>query len=518
MSLSIVMANFEAIFCLKSMYVTLGLLFFSFTALFSLFSFLIFVLRLKPWCNCDVCRSFLTSAWASEFGNLCDWYTHLLRKSPTGTIHVHVLGNTITARPDNVEYMLKTRFDNYPKGKPFSTILGDLLGRGIFNVDGDSWRFQRKMASLELGSTSVRSFALDIVTSEIKSRLIPLLASVAAPAAEKREEQEDGCCGVLDLQDVFRRFSFDNICKFSFGLDPGCLRLSLPISEFAAAFDLASRLSAERAMTASPLIWKVKRLLNIGSERKLREAVRMVDDLAAEMIRSRREMGFSDKQDLLSRFMASVDDDLYLRDIVVSFLLAGRDTVSSALTSFFYLISEHPEVERAIREESDRVMMAGSDEVPNFSDMQEMHYLHAAIHESMRLYPPVQFDSKFCQEDDVLPDGTLVRKGTRVTYHPYAMGRTERIWGSDCLEFKPERWLKNGVFAPVCPFKYPVFQAGLRVCLGREMAVMEMKTVALTIIRRFDIRVVGPHQEPRFSAGLTATVRGGLPIHVHERS
>lgn len=489
-----------------SMATTLGLLFFSFTFLFSLFSFLVFLFRLKPWCNCHVCRTFLAASWSADFGNLCDWYTHLLRKSLTGTIHVHVLGNIITANPENVEYILKTRFDNYPKGKPFSTILGDLLGRGIFNVDGDSWRFQRKMASLELGSTTVKSYAFEIVASEIKNRLIPILAG-------------NGNGAVLDLQDVFRRFSFDNICLFSFGLDPGCLSLSMPISEFAAAFDLPSKISAERAMTASPMIWRAKRLFNIGSEKKLKEAVKMVDSLAMEMIAHRRRIGFSDQRDLLSRFMASIDDDNYLRDIVVSFLLAGRDTVASALTSFFYLISEHPEVEQAIRDESDRVMSGSEEVVASYGKMRDMHYLHAAVHESMRLFPPIQFDSKFCQEDDVLPDGTFVRKGTRVTYHPYAMGRMERIWGPDCLEFKPERWLsKEGAFVQACPYKYPVFQAGLRVCLGREMAIMEIKSVALSLIRQFDIRVSGPNSEPRFSPGLTATVRGGLPVHVLKRS
>nr|DAD48927.1 TPA_asm: hypothetical protein HUJ06_018864 [Nelumbo nucifera] len=90
-------------------------------------------MKLKLWCNCDVCHSYLTASWSIEFDNLCDWYTHLLKKSPSKTIHVHLLGNTITANPDNIEYMLKTRFENYPKGKPFSVILGDLLGRGIFN-------------------------------------------------------------------------------------------------------------------------------------------------------------------------------------------------------------------------------------------------------------------------------------------------------------------------------------------------------------------------------------------------
>ncbi|XWS52863.1 hypothetical protein CRYUN_Cryun11dG0108700 [Craigia yunnanensis] len=475
-------------------------MFFSFTLLFSLFSLLIFFLRLKLWCNCEICQAFLTSSWTKEFDNLCDWYTHLLKKSPTGTIHIHVLGNTITANPENVEHILKTRFENYPKGKPFSALLGDLLGKGIFNVDGDSWKFQRKMASLELGSISIRMHAFDIVKSEIQSRLIPLLSSVSG------KEQ------VLDLQDVFRRFSFDNICKFSFGFN-----LSLPISEFAEAFDLASKLSAQRGLASSPLIWKVKRLLNLGTEKQLKEAIKMVDEFAQEMINQRRKKGFSDNNDLLSRFMGTINDDKYLRDIVISFLLAGRDTVASGLTSFFWLLSQNPEVESAIRDELERVMGSSEQQFASFDQMREMHYLHAALYESLRLFPPVQFDSKFAQEDDILPDSAFVRKGTRVTYHPYAMGRMDRVWGSDCLEYKPERWLKNGKYIPENPYKYPVFQAGLRVCLGKEMALVQMKCVVLAIIRRFNVRVSDPNQAPRFAPGLTATVRGGLPILVQER-
>ncbi|KAJ1376557.1 Cytochrome P450 [Sesbania bispinosa] len=461
---------------------------------------------MKPWCNCDICRNYLSMSWASEFGNLCDWYTYLLRKSPTGTIHVHVLGNTITCNAQNVEYMLKTHFDNYPKGKPFSTILGDLLGRGIFNVDGDSWNFQRKMASLELGSVAIRSHALEIVTEEIHTRLIPFIASAARGERNR----------IVDLQDILRRFSFDNICKFSFGLDPCCLQPLLPVSDLAVAFDTASKLSAERALTASPAVWKIKRLFNVGSEKKLKEAINVVNKLAEEMINKRKEIGFTARKDLLSRFMSLINDDKYLRDIVVSFLLAGRDTVAAALTGFFWLLSKNPQVEKLIRDELDRVMKPVQ-ELASFEQIREMHYLNAAVYESMRLFPPVQFDSKFAKEDDVLPDGTFVRKGTRVTYHPYAMGRMERIWGPDCLEFKPERWLRDGVFVPESPFKYPVFQAGARVCLGKELALVEIKSVVAALVRRFDIRVVREITEPRFVPGLTATVQGGLPIQVYER-
>ncbi|XP_057806074.1 cytochrome P450 94C1 [Salvia miltiorrhiza] len=474
----------------------LGLAFF--LLLFS--AAMIFVVRLKPSCGCETCQTFLTSRWALEYNNLCDWYSHLLAKSPTGTIHVHVLGNVITANPENVEHMLKTKFENYPKGKQFSAILGDLLGRGIFNVDGDLWRFQRKMACLELGSVSVRSHAFDIVTSEIESRLVPLLRSSSD----------------FDLQDIFRRFSFDSICRFSFGLDPGCLAPSLPACEFAAAFDLASKLSAERAIATSPLVWKVKRFLNLGSERRLKQAIRSVHELAEGVIRHKREHGGA-HGDLLSRFMGTTDDDVFLRDIVISFLLAGRDTVASALTSFFWLLSRNPAVVDAIREESDRVIGGDREETVTFAQLREMHHLQAAVHESMRLFPPVQFDSKFCENDDVLADGTFVSRGTRVTYHPYAMGRMERIWGEVPLQFAPERWLENGVFKHKDPFKYPVFQGGIRVCLGKEMALVEMKAVALSIIRRFDIEVIGSGQAPKFMPGLTASIRGGLPAIVTVR-
>ncbi|XP_015086840.1 cytochrome P450 94C1-like [Solanum pennellii] len=474
----------------------------------SLLFLLCYFIRLKFLCKCEICQCYMTSSWYPQFTNLCDWYTHLLQKSPTRTIHIHVLGNTITANPKNVEYMLKTRFDNFPKGENFSTILGDFLGKGIFNVDGDLWRFQRKMASLELRRNSIKSFAFDVMNNEIQNRLIPLLACVTNNIDET----------VLDLQDVFRRFSFDSICRFSFGLDPKCLELSLPISQFAISFDLASQLSAQRAMHVSPIVWKIKRFFNIGSERKLKKAIKLINILAQEVITQRRKLGFSNHNDLLSRFMqGDIVNETYLRDIVISFLLAGRDTVASASTSLFWLLAENPRVVERIREEANEVVGLNQ-QLTSCEQLRELHYLQACVYESMRLYPPIQFDSKFCLDDDFLPDGTFVKKGTRVTYHPYAMGRMEELWGFDCLEFKPERWInKDGVFFQENPYKYPVFQAGVRVCLGKEMSLVELKSMTLSFLRRFNIQIAHPsHHIPRFSPGLTASFRGGLPVFVRE--
>ncbi|KAI5019257.1 hypothetical protein ZWY2020_044145 [Hordeum vulgare] len=477
---------------------------------------LLATMRLRPpwWCACSVCEAYLTASWTGEFDNLCDWFAHLLRREPGRTVHVHVLGNVLTANPATVEHMLRGRFDNYPKGAPFSAILADFLGRGIFNVDGDPWLFQRKLAAAELASPAIRAFTASVVSSELRCRLIPLLHSATAGQGGDK---------LLDLQDVFRRFAFDCICKISFGLDPGCLELSLPMSAFANAFDTASMLSARRATAPMHVLWKLKRLLNIGDERELRDAIGLVDDLAAEVIRQRRKLrSATSGDDLLSRFMGSINDDKYLRDIIVSFMLAGRDTVASALTAFFLLLSDHPHVADAIRDEVFRVAGGRGEGHPTTAtsgELKRMHYVHAALFECMRLFPPVQFDSKFAAGEDTLPDGTPVAKGTRVTYHAYAMGRMESVWGPDCAEFRPERWLRGGQFVPESPYRYPVFQGGVRVCIGKELAIMEMKAAIVAVVQSFDIEAVGrSSRRPKFAAGLTATFVGGVPVRVRRRA
>ncbi|RYR03200.1 hypothetical protein Ahy_B06g082050 [Arachis hypogaea] len=110
-----------------------------------------------------------------------------------------------------------------------------------------------------------------------------------------------------------RRFSFDIICKFSFEIDTECFIPSFPESKLADSFDLASKL-LQRAMSSLPLIWKLKRLLNIGSEKKLMEAIGVVDNVVMEMLGQRRmEMATTttslNKSDLLSRFMGSIKGD-----------------------------------------------------------------------------------------------------------------------------------------------------------------------------------------------------------------
>ncbi|KAJ4896878.1 Cytochrome P450 94B3 [Raphanus sativus] len=440
---------------------------------------------------------------------LLQWYTELLRLSPSQTITIPLLGNRrtiVTTNPENVEYILKTNFFNFPKGKPFTDLLGDLLGKGIFNVDGHSWSSQRKLASHEFSTRSLRSFAFEVLREEVETRIVPVLSTTADVGA------------TVDLQDVLKRFAFDVVCKVSLGWDPDCLDLTRPVNPLAEAFDAAAEISARRATEPLYAVWKVKRVLNVGSERRLREAIRTVHELVSEIVRAKRKSieigtGQEAKQDLLSRFLAAGHESEAVRDMVISFIMAGRDTTSAAMTWLFWLLSENDDVVRKLLEEVEPFMSLGL----GFEDLKEMSYMKACLCEAMRLYPPVSWDSKHAANDDVLPDGTRVKKGDKVTYFPYGMGRMENLWGKDCEEFKPNRWFDSEpVLKPVSPFKFPVFQAGPRVCVGKEMAFMQMKYVVGSVLSRFEIIPVSKHK-PVFVPLLTAHMAGGLKVKIKRR-
>ena len=447
------------------------------------------------------------------------WFSDILLDSPSATF---VLRRSYSKRqvfsgdPAVVQHILKSNFQNYGKGETFHSGLTDFLGHGIFNLDGDeSWKFQRQVASHEFNTKSLRKFVETVVDTELSDRLIPILSSAA----------KDGT--VLDFQNIIQRFAFDNICRIAFGFDPVYLSPSLPQAKFAIAFEDSVRISHGRLTASIPLIWKIKKFFNIGSEKRLKMAISEVKEYAMNIVKQKKQkleqLGEKESldDDLLSRCLSSGHvDEKFVTDIVISFLMAGRDTTSAALTWYFWLLSQNPEVQSKVVKE-----IKEHSEVPAYEEVKDLVYVHASLCECMRLYPPVPLDTKEALNDDVLPGGTVVKKGMRVSYFPYAMGRLESLWGSDWAEFKPERWLqkeensKSWRFVQKDSYHYPVFQAGPRICLGKEMAFLQMKSVVAGVLRRFKMVPAFEREvvEPEYISYLTAKMKGGFPVKIVER-
>ncbi|XP_074317915.1 cytochrome P450 94A1-like [Silene latifolia] len=456
---------------------------------------------------------------------LFQWFCGLIISSPSSTFVIHrPFGEQVvmTGNPANVEHILKTRFSNYEKGPIFRNTLKDLLGDGILNVDGDTWKFQRQVAIHEFNTKSLRKYIENVVDFELFNRLIPILTTAAKNKT------------VLDLQDILQRFTFDNICKIAFGYDPEYLSPSLTKGKFADALEDATMISTRRFRVLFPLVWKIRRFFNMGSEKRLKEAILEVREFARSLVKQRKN-GINtslENEDLLSRFLKGGHfEEENVIDIVIAFILGGRDTTSTALTWFFWILEKNKLAEEEIVREITKGGNRGDDNEENgcssFKELKEMVYTHAALCESMRLYPPVPADTKQAETDDILPDGTRVRQGMRVSYFPYAMGRLESIWGSDWAEYRPERWLKEvnkdkgetkWRFVQRDAYSYPVFQAGVRTCIGKEMAFLQMKRVVAGILTKFRvIPVMEKGFEPVYVPMLTAKMEGGLRVRVQER-
>ncbi|CAI5491185.1 unnamed protein product, partial [Closterium sp. Naga37s-1] len=393
------------------------------------------------------------------FPYLYDWATAYLEASPTMT-YISLapgLNEVVTANPKNLEHILKTNFANYPKGPNFQTNFEDLLGHGIFNSDDDVWRQQRKTASLEFSQRSLRDLMMVSIQEELLQRFIPTLEVAAMTRTP------------VDLQDILLRYTFDNICRIGFGVDPGCLEPGLPEVPFARAFDEATKVlsfiprgNASRCCEGNILLQKM--LLEIGALSW--QAKRNSKQLMVLMMLLEKDDG------------GQLYSKRFLRDVCTNFILAGRDTSSVLMTWLFWLLTWHPTVEEKILAEVQSIVAARERDKSfgafTYEELKQMKYVHAAIAESLRLYPSVPADFKHVVKDDVLPDGTHVKSGWRVQYELYAMGRMTRIWGPDAREFKPERWFdSNGELINESPFKFPAFNAGPRLCLGRDLAYLQ---------------------------------------------
>ncbi|GFP97977.1 cytochrome p450 86a1 [Phtheirospermum japonicum] len=410
---------------------------------------------------------------------------------------------TVTCHPKNIEHILRTRFDNFPKGPTWQTAFHDLLGQGIFNSDGETWLIQRKTAALEFTTRTLRQAMARWVNRTIRTRLWIILDKAARDHTS------------VDLQDLLLRLTFDNICGLTFGKDPETLSIDLPENPFAIAFDSATEATLQRLLYPG-FLWRCKKILDVGAEKRLRKSLQIVENYMSEALEARKE---TPSDDLLSRSV--------LKRIALNFVLAGRDTSSVALSWFFWLVMNTSRVEEKIIHEISGVLREtrGEDrrkwveEPLTFDEADRLVYLKAALAETLRLYPSVPQDFKYVVSDDVLPDGTVLPSGSTVTYSIYSVGRMKSIWGEDCMEFKPERWMSPGgdrFEPPKDGYKFVAFNGGPRTCLGKDLAYLQMKSVASAVLLRFRLSLVPGHRVQQ-KMSLTLFMKNGLKVNLRSR-
>ena len=156
----------------------------------------------------------------------------------------------------------------------------------------------------------------------------------------------------------------------------------------------------------------------------------------------------------------------------------------------------------------------GEDAEYSFETMNELKYTHCVLLETLRLYPPVPENVRYAVKSDTLPDGTRVPPGAGIALSYCAMGRNTDIWGQDAAEFRPERFM--GKKEP-SSFKYPVFHAGPRVCIGKPLAMMNMKLVlSMLLSSGIEFKDKCKHSG-EYQIALTMSMKGSFPIEISRR-
>ncbi|KAK6133091.1 hypothetical protein DH2020_033130 [Rehmannia glutinosa] len=356
------------------------------------------------------------------------------------------------------------------------------------------------------------------VWQKVETRLIPVLDYFCKQGTD------------FDMQDVLQRHSFDTTCQFFLNYDPGSLSPDLPNVPCEKALSDALEPLFHRHIVPKS-IWKVQKWLNIGNEKKLLESWKAFDDFIYPHISLEGNQGEENDVNVFASFRKAYEEsdlkfsrDLthFLRDTFLGLLFAGRDSLSISLTWFFWVISKNPWAEIKIQEEIETVLQIKRNEKWRFFSAEESHklvYLHAALCETLRLFPPIALELKTPTEPDILPSGNYVDKGTKVILPFYSTGRMESVWGKDCLEFKPDRWILPGGrgVKHESSYKFPAFNAGPRTCPGKKMAFIQMKMVAATIIHHFQVQVVESHLvAPRDAIMLKA--KHGLMVRLSRKN
>lgn len=325
----------------------------------------------------------------------------------------------------------------------------------------------------------------------------------------------------------FPYFTSSNTCSYEIGALEG------KNTQFADDFDYCQE-SVNNSFF-DPL-WLVKRFVTPGGWRYFL-ALRRIDAFAYDVVRKKREavarMTAEELRDdssmsrggsdLLALYLSRQDkenggvlSDKFLRDVVLNFMIAGRDTTAQALSWSFFMMCCNPDEQERVQAEIDAVLGAepASEEGHiSYAALQSMRYLEAACMEVLRLYPSVPKEAKHAYGPDILPDGTEIKGGEIVSFSPYIMGRDPTLW-EDPMRFNPGRFFNQ---TKPSPFVFTAFQAGPRVCLGQNMAILEMKCVLARVLRVFSVRLAQDRESVTYRNSITLPIKGGLKISLLPR-
>ncbi len=317
----------------------------------------------------------------------------------------------------------------------------------------------------------------------------------------------------VDVPGDMTKLTLETIARTGFGHDFGSFERARPhpfVTAMVGTLTYAQRLNT----VPSPLLLR-------RAGRRNDADIAYLNRTVDELVRARRAAGGDGggSGDLLDRMLRTAHprtgERLSAQNVrrqVITFLVAGHETTSGALSFALHYLSRHPDVAARARAEVDRVW--GDAVAPGYEQVAKLRYVRRVLDEALRLWPTAPAFAREARDDTVLAGEHPMRRGAWALVLTPMLHRDPGVWGADAERFDPDRFDPKAVRTRP-PHTFKPFGTGARACIGRQFALHEATLVLGLLLRRYDLRA-DPGYRLRVTERLTLMPEG-LRLHLERR-
>jgi len=393
--------------------------------------------------------------------------------------------------PEGIRRVLQDNHHSYSKNTIQYNALAAVTGKGLLTSDGEPWLVHRRLMQPAFSRPRVQGFG-------------PLM--IAATRHLLREWEAAAASGQpVDVDQDMMRLALEILGQALLGVD---LRRDAPGLTAAVVTVLDHIVEGVKSPLRAPAFFPT------AANRRFRSALKTLDLAVGEIIAAHQGERNPSQDDLLSLMIRAgvggehpAMDARQLRDEMITILIAGHETVASALTWACYLLSQNPPVAEKMQAELCRVL--GGRE-PVTADLPALGYTSRVFDEALRLHPPAWLITRKCIRPDRIA-GYSIPAGSLVVIGVAAMQRHPAYW-PEPERFEPDRFTPEQSGGRP-RFAYLPFGGGPRLCIGNSFALTEAPLILASIFQRFRLEMTpGTIVEP--VALVTQRPRFGLPMVV----
>jgi cytochrome P450 len=354
-------------------------------------------------------------------------------------------------RPDLIKYVLIDNHLNFEKGEGFK-LFHEAIGFGLLTSDGEKWKNDRKVISLEFRRQSTdNNFRL----------ILEELDKLKQDWSEKAE---------LNLSKGINTFTTKTICRILFNWEIDASFIPTFRKWFKDYDTFIGK--QQKSFIKLPLWFPLPYLI------RARKAVKGLRGFAKELMHDRINSS-EDDNNIIKRMHEAGFDEKTVIDHILTMIIAGHETTANTMLFIFVELAKNPEYFQKLKDE-----VRNFDGEFNYDNISKLQYLDIIIKESMRLWPAVPLFPRIAKTDDRLAEYE-VKKGSLIAFSPWIMHRSEKYW-DDPHKFYPERFIgkefeKEYIYFP--------FSLGPRKCIGADMSTMQIKEVFFYLIKNFDFDI-----------------------------